>query len=131
MAYLNKKEESIILKELSKSKNKAISNVLKKIKSPQRKPIYVYDRKEVKHILREAFKGKRKVKINYYSLSSDEVTNRVIDIYQLHDDCVVAYCNLRKGERTFVIGRINKAALLDKKYLIPKGWRPESIILSK
>ena len=81
--------------------------------------------------MKEAFKAKRKVKINYYSLSSDEVTNRIIDIYQLHNDCVVAYCNLRKDERTFVIRRINKAALLDERYSIPKGWNPESIILNK
>ena len=62
---------------------------------------------------------------------SDEVTNRIIDVYQLHDDCVIAYCHLRNDERVFRIDRINKAAILDEKYKIPKGWEPESIILNK
>ncbi|MBU0760966.1 MAG: WYL domain-containing protein [Nanoarchaeota archaeon] len=49
----------------------------------------------------------------------------------MHKDCIVAFCNLREDERTFVIDRINAAALLDDKYSIPKGWEPESIILDK
>ncbi|MFH1271113.1 MAG: WYL domain-containing protein [Nanoarchaeota archaeon] len=73
----------------------------------------------------------QKFLINYYSLSSDESTTRIVDIYQMHKDCIVAFCNLREDERTFVIDRINAAALLDDKYSIPKGWEPESIILDK
>ncbi|MEK6894366.1 MAG: WYL domain-containing protein [Nanoarchaeota archaeon] len=79
----------------------------------------------------KAFRGKRKVKINYYSFSSDEVTNRVIEIYQFHENSIIAYCNLRKDKRTFRIKNINKVALLDENYKIPRGWKPESIILSK
>ncbi|MEK6829479.1 MAG: WYL domain-containing protein [Nanoarchaeota archaeon] len=131
MVYLNKKETEKVIRELSKTKDKEIVDVVKKMKSPQKRINYAYDPKEIKLLLRKAFKEKRKIKINYYSLSSDEVTSRVIDIYQLHDDCVVAYCNMRKEERTFVIKRINKATLLSENYFIPKDWKPESIILNK
>ena len=105
--------------------------MLKKINSSQKKLNYLYDQKEIKQLLTKAFKEKRKVKINYYSFSSDEVTSRIIDVYQLHNNCIIAYCNLRKEERTFVIRRINKAAPLDEKYAIPKNWTPKSIILDK
>lgn len=47
----------------------------------------------------------------------------------MHKDCIIAFCHLREEERTFVVDRINKAALLDEKYKIPKNWTPESIIL--
>ena len=130
MVYLNKKETEKVIRELSKTKDKEIVDVVKKMKSPQKRINYAYAPKEIKLLLKKAFKEKRKVKINYYSLSSDEITNRVINIYQLHDDCVVAYCNLREGERTFVINRMQKVALLRENYSIPKGWKPESIILN-
>ena len=131
MVYLSKNEAREITKALSKIKSKKVSDLVKKINSPQKKLNYVYNQKEIKQLLIKAFKEKRKIKMSYYSLSSDEVTNRVIDIYQLHDDCIVVYCNLREEERTFVIRRINKATLLDEKYNIPAGWTPESIIINK
>src|SRR3989344_3805740 len=106
MVYLSKKEADELSRAIPKSRNKEITKIINKLKSPPKNLSYVNDEKKIKSLLRKAFNEKRKVKINYYSLSSDEVTNRVIGIYQFHDDCVVAYCNLRKGERTFVIGRI-------------------------
>lgn len=50
---------------------------------------------------------------------------------KFHIDCIIAYCHLRGEERTFVIERINSAAILNERYTIPKGWCPESIILDK
>lgn len=129
MVYLSKKEIEELIKVLPKDNSK-VSKIIKKMKAPQNKPVYIYDKKGINVILKKAFREKRKVKINYYSLSSDETTNRIIDIYQLFEDCIVAYCNLRKEERTFVIRRINKAALLEERYSIPKGWTPKSIILN-
>lgn len=127
MVYLSKKDAEKVIDELSKSKKKEINEIMEKMKSLK---IVVYARSspEITKLLKRAFKEKRKVKINYYSLSSDEVRNRIVDIYQVHKDCIVAYCHLRDEERTFVIRRINKAALLNEKYTIPKGWMPESII---
>lgn len=131
MVYLNKKESEKIAKIILKTKNNKLVDIVKKIRFPQKRLTYVHNQPKIKELLRTAFKEKKKIKISYYSLSSDEVTNRVIDIYQFHEDCVIAYCNLRREERTFVIRRINKAALLDEKYKIPKNWSPESIILNK
>jgi len=91
---------------------------------------YARESAEIKRLLKKAFKQKRSIKIKYYSLSSDEVKYRIIDIYQLHKDCITAYCHLRDDERTFVMDRIIQAKLLDKGYEIPKGWSPESIILN-
>ena len=92
---------------------------------------YVYDKSKIKSTIQKAFREKRRLKIKYYSLSSDEVKYRVVDIYQMHKDCIIAYCHLRKEERTFVIDRIIAATMLEEKYVIPEGWSPESIILGK
>ena len=128
MVSLNKAEANEITKVLSKTKDRKLKKIIRKLNAHQERLIYIYEQKEIKPLLRSAFKEKKKVKISYYSLSSDQVTSRVIDIYQLHDDCIVAYCNLRKEERTFVIRRINRAAMLNESYKIPKCWTPESIV---
>lgn len=90
---------------------------------------YVTEAHRIKKLLKKAFREKRSVKINYYSLSSDEVRYRIIDIYKMHKNCIIAYCYLRNEERTFVIDRINKIALLDNRYNLPENWNPESIIV--
>ena len=131
MVYLSKKEAEMIISALSKTNDDKITKIVNKIKLHPIRPIYARSRLEIKALLKKAFKERKKVRINYYSLSSDEVTNRIIDIYRLHSDCVVAYCNLREEESTFVINRINKVALLDKKYEIPKNWVSESVIFNK
>ncbi|MBS3074546.1 WYL domain-containing protein [Candidatus Pacearchaeota archaeon] len=131
MVYLSKKDAEEVAKALSESNDKKLLVIANKIKNHKKAPVYFYDKDDIKRLLRKAFREKRSVKINYYSHMSDEVTNRIIDVYQLHDDCVIAYCHLRNDERVFRIDRINKAAILDEKYKIPKGWEPESIILNK
>src|SRR3989344_8235698 len=110
MVYLSKKDAEKLIKELSNTNKQEIKRIIDKIKSPSEKLNYAYDRQEIKRLLRQAFKEKRKVKINYYSHSSDEVTNRIISVYQLHDDCAVAFCHLRNDERTFKTRSINKVA---------------------
>ena len=80
--------------------------------------------------LREAYNKKQKVKIKYYNLSSDEVRWRVISIYKLKKDFLIAYCHLREEERTFVKDRIISTIIQDEKYEIPKGWTPQSIVWS-
>ncbi len=94
------------------------------------KQTYVRELQEIKRLLKKAFREKRSIKIKYYSLSSEEVRYRVVDIYQMHKDCIIAFCHLRDDERTFVIDRIHQARLLDENYEIPKDWSPESIILN-
>ena len=68
---------------------------------------YEKEHKEIKKILRKAYKDKRNIKMKYYSLSSDETRFRVVSIYQMGKDYIIAYCHLRNGERTFIINRIN------------------------
>jgi len=130
MVYLSKKDADTIIKGLSNTPNKGIKRILKKIKSPEKR-VYVRDTFEIRKLLQRAFNEKRKIKIRYYSPHSDEFTNRIIDIYQIYRGSVVAYCHLRREERTFVIERINSATILNEKYTIPKNWSPESIILDK
>jgi len=131
MVYLTKKEADKIVKELSKSSDKEIKSIVKKLNFPEKRAVYVHDKTGTMRLLKKAFNEKRKVKIRYYSLSSDEVRNRIVDIYQIYNGCIIAFCHLRGEERTFVIDRINSATILDEKYKIPKGWSPESIILDK
>ena len=130
MAYLTKEETEKIIKELVKSQNKEIKKITKKLRYPKKK-VYARESSEIRKLLQKAFKEKRKSKIKYYSPHSDEFTTRVIDIYQLYMSSIIAYCHLRKDERTFIIERINSATLLNEKYKIPKDWSPESIILDK
>jgi predicted DNA-binding transcriptional regulator YafY len=89
---------------------------------------YARTSSQIAKVLREGYQLKRNVKIKYYSLSSDEVRFRIVSIYQFNPDWIVAYCHLRKEERTFVTSRIRAAGLLKKRYKIPKGWRPQSIV---
>ena len=122
------KTEKIKLKEiLTKSKDKGAKEILKKINEEKRLK-YVDDLKDIRSLLRQAFKLKKNVKIRYYSLSSDEVNWRKVSIYKVGSDYIIAYCHLRCEERTFVTKRISKAAILDENYKIPKGWKPENII---
>lgn len=130
MVYLIKRDADKIVKELSNTSSKKIKSIIEKMKS-SKKRVYVNDRSEIRKLLRKAFEEKRKVKIRYYSPHSDEHTTRVIDIYQIYINSLIAFCHLREEERTFAIERINSATLLDEKYNIPENWSPESIILGK
>ncbi len=131
MVYITEKEADKVANELSKSSSKEIKAILKKIKSPKNKRIYVSGRSEITKLLKKAFNDKREIKIRYYSPHNDEQTTRIIDVYKIWKDAITAFCHLRQKERTFVIGRISSATLLDSKYRIPKGWSPNSIILDK
>ncbi|MBU0977610.1 MAG: WYL domain-containing protein [Nanoarchaeota archaeon] len=127
MVSFTKSEKEKLKEVLSKSKDEEAKQILNKIKN-EKKLKYAEDKKEIRALLKQAFKEKKNVKIRYYSLSSDEVRWRVVSIYQLGDDFIIAYCHLRNEERTFVTDRIYRAAILDEKYKIPGGWEPESIV---
>ena len=130
MVSLTKDEKSKLKEILIKSKENKVKNILSKIDN-EKKLKYAYDKKEIKTLLRIAYREKKKVKIRYYSLSSGETKWRRVAIYQLGSDFIIAFCYLRNGERTFVIDRISQVALLDESYKIPKGWKPESIVYSR
>jgi len=127
MVSLTKYEKERLKSILIKSKDKEAGKILNKIKN-EKKLKYIDDKKEIQILLRQAFKEKKKVKIRYYSLSSDEVKWRTVSIYQFGHEFIIAYCHLRNDERTFVINRISKAAMLNENYKVPDGWKPESIV---
>lgn len=127
MVYLTKNEKQKLKEILSESRAKEVKGILKKI-NEENKLKYAYEKKDIKALLKKAYQEKKKVKIQYYSLSSDEVRLRRVAIYQLGHDFIIAFCYLRNEERTFVTDRISKAALLDESYKIPDGWEPESIV---
>lgn len=77
------------------------------------------DIKNYYNILNKAIKEKRKVKINYYSFT-DENLNRIIRPYDLFLynsgwGCA-AFCELRQDLRHFELKRINKMELLDETF---------------
>jgi predicted DNA-binding transcriptional regulator YafY len=129
MVHLTKEEAETIVGELSESSNKKVKEIVKKLKSPEKRTIYIKEKKEINQLLKKAFKERRQVKIRYYSPHSDENTTRIINIYQIHGDCITTFCHLREEERVFRVDRIGSATILDKKYKIPKGWKSENIIL--
>lgn len=131
MVQLNKSEAREIVKALLNNENEAIKRIIEKMETKSQRPSYIYGNAEIRAILRKALKEKRKVKIRYYSLSSEKTTNRIVDISQLGKDHMIAYCNLREEERVFAIKRIGRAAIMNESYSIPKGWSPQSIILNK
>ena len=101
------------------------------MKYSEKKRVYATNKSTIRNLLQKAFDEKRKIKIRYYSPHSVEYTTRIIDIYQVHRDCIIAFCHLREEERTFITERINSAAILAEKYTLPKNWNPESVILDK
>ncbi len=125
MVSLTKIEKQKLKEILAKSESKEAKSILDKI-SKEKKIKYAYDKKEIRALLKQAFKEKKNVKIRYYSLFSDEVKWRTISIYQFCSDFIIAYCHLRNEERTFVTDRISQAAILNELYKIPKGWVSES-----
>lgn len=75
---------------------------------------------EIEKSIQNAIDNKNKIKIAYYSYSSDECTERIIHPYRLLllDSYinVEAYCELRKEVRRFRLSRIEDLEILDQHY---------------
>jgi len=125
MVSLTKAEKTKLKEILVKSNDNEAKKILDKINN-ERKLKYTCDKKQIIQLLRKAFQEKKKVKIQYYSHMSDEVTMRKVAIYKFEPEVITCYCYLRDDERVFRTDRINKAVMLDETYKIPKGWTPES-----
>lgn len=126
MKILSSKEKEKLKSILKSSKDPLVQSALRKLTEKTEKKSYANDNKTIKSILKKGFSQKRNIKIKYYSLSSDETRYRIVSIYELGDEWIIAYCHLRKEERTFVTKRILAAALLKDKYEIPKGWKAKN-----
>lgn len=82
----------------------------------------------VMRTLYKALVRRRKVRIAYRSRTGGTVTRRVIDPLHL-TRCegqwyLIGFCHLRKGIRTFVPARIQRARLLAENFTAPKGFDP-------
>jgi predicted DNA-binding transcriptional regulator YafY len=126
MATLTRQECVHILQALKGTKDPVLKNIIKKLISPTPALRYGRTKQEIERVLKAGYTQKRNVKIQYYSLSSDETRMRTVSICQYGKGFIIAYCHLRKDERTFVTNRINKAALTSEHYTIPKDYVPES-----
>lgn len=127
---LSSNEKQALRAALANNNDPLVKSALSKITEISTRPTYVRGKKQIAKVLYDGFKRKQDVKIQYYSLSSDETRYRVVSIRQYNPDWIIAYCHLREEERTFVTERIRSAALLNEKYTIPKGWKPHSRVWS-
>ena len=130
MVSLTKAEKQKLKEILTKSKDRETKQILNKI-SNEKKLKSVYDQREIRALLRKAFREKKKVKIRYYSLTSDEVRWRKVAIYKFDGEFIIAFCYLRNEERVFKTKRISQATMLDESYKIPKGWVSDSYVYSQ
>ena len=80
----------------------------------------------VKGKLRDAFNQRVSIQIYYSASSSDNGSTlpkkRLIDIYYMDNDQIVAYCHLRGALRTFNIRRILDARTTNNKYEIAEDF---------
>ena len=130
MVNLTEKEKEALTNALKENKNKNVQIALKKINDNKEKLKYEHEKKKIKILLKRAFQEKRKIKIQYYSLSSDETKFRTVSVYQYNPDWIMAHCELRDEERCFVTGRIRSAALLNERYTVPPNWEPHCKVWS-
>jgi len=80
--------------------------------------------------LNEAIRKKLVVEMNYHTFGRDELTDRMVEPYQLvYNDgywYLVAYCRLRKDVLLFRVDRIKKLELTRDNFIIPEDFDFES-----
>ncbi len=77
-------------------------------------------------ILSRAFKNRKRIEMDYFSLQSEEVTRREIEIYYLSRKYVIALDHLRSAVRKFRTSRVMKARIEPESYEIPEGFDKNS-----
>ncbi len=74
---------------------------------------------------------KKRIRIVYVAVSTNDETSRVVDPYEVvaknHDLYLFGYCHLRKALRTFAVDRIKSVELLEEKF----EKEPGSIIVGQ
>ena len=78
---------------------------------------------EIRARLKDALERQKAMEIDYVSredAGDGYFKKRKIEIRQLLDDSIEAYCHLRKDVRRFKIGRILDARVLDESYKVPQ-----------
>ncbi|RME74590.1 MAG: WYL domain-containing protein [Planctomycetota bacterium] len=82
--------------------------------------------KEVLDVLAPAIEARRKVRVAYYSASSDATTERVVHplgiVRKSGETYLVAYCEQRGGVRTFRVDRLRSAVALEQRFTPPERF---------
>ncbi|NLG88455.1 MAG: WYL domain-containing protein [Clostridiaceae bacterium] len=80
-------------------------------------------------IIREAIEKNLRLKIEYFSFDSNEMTRRKIDPYylEIREGCyhLICYCHLRKEIRDFRVSRIKKLEILNETFKRPENFYEE------
>lgn len=78
----------------------------------------------VARILEDAFTARQRLQIEYVSSEDSDglgfKKDRLIDVYNIKNDEVEAYCHLRKSVRMFRLNRIAKAEVTAERYMLPQ-----------
>ena len=81
---------------------------------------------EIYETLQQALAAQRRLHIEYYGFTNDEITTRDFDPYVLEVQDgrwhLVGYCHLRQAVRDLRVSRIRKVELLQEHYLIPDNF---------
>lgn len=80
--------------------------------------------------LKGAIEGSRRVEMQYYTASRDDVTQRRVDPYHLrHFEgawYLVGFCHLRGAYRTFALDRMQQLTVLDETFSPREDFSPET-----
>jgi predicted DNA-binding transcriptional regulator YafY len=78
------------------------------------------------NLLKEAINNENKIFVNYYSMSSDQTTERKLDPYNLFFNngapYLYAFCHLREEKRIFRIDRIKDIKITAEDFLLPDDF---------
>jgi len=78
------------------------------------------------NLLKDAINNENKILINYYSMSSDQTTERKLDPYNLFFNngapYLYAFCHLREEKRIFRIDRIKDIKITAEDFLLPDDF---------
>src|SRR6056297_248073 len=76
--------------------------------------------------LKKAINEEKKIQVNYYSMSSDQTTERKLDPYNLFFNngapYLYAFCHLREEKRIFRIDRIKDIKITAQDFLLPDDF---------
>jgi len=76
--------------------------------------------------LKKAINEEKKIQVNYYSMSSDQTTERKLDPYNLFFNngapYLYAFCHLRDGKRIFRIDRIKELKITVENFKLPADF---------
>lgn len=86
---------------------------------------------ETRRLLQQALTGERAVRIRYYTASSDQITDRVVDPMRLliieGNGYLEAWCRRAEGVRLFRLDRVEDTTVLDEPAAPPPDAEPHDV----